>query len=53
MGMRSCAIAVHFRPRGLALPLLVAMVCPIPTIMPGSRRLLKGWNCHLLDNLSR
>ena len=23
-GMRSCAIAVHFRPRGFALPLLVA-----------------------------
>ena len=33
MGMRSCAIAVHFRPRGFALPLLVALplVCPIPT----------------------
>ena len=32
MGMRSCAIAVHFRPRGFALPLLVALplVCPHP-----------------------
>ena len=33
VGMRSCAIAVHFCPHGFALPLLVALplVCPTPT----------------------
>ena len=29
-GMRSCAIAVHFRPRGFALPLLVALPFGLP-----------------------
>ena len=33
VGMRSCAIAVHFCPRGFALPLLVALPFGLLTIL--------------------